>query len=415
MKIATVLFTYNRSWHTKTVLDALEKNEMKPQKLFIFQDGMKASTNLEEWKAVNALITAVSWCDTAVVVSRNNKGLAKSIIDGMDYVFEAYEAAIVLEDDCVPHPMFMSFMTDALNQYARSRQVYNVTGYAYPVNLDKQGADAYFCGRSSSWGWGTWKDRWREYERDYGLLKRIKKDIHMNNRLQIWGADLQNYLIGNVTGGCDSWAVFWALKIIEKNGCCLTPYESLITNIGLDGSGVHCGTEEFSSLCRPIDNMQKYILPIDIQISEKSELAYKKLLAVDPRKNRLKCYYDVLAKWVMAYQKNQVVADVIIKREITCIAIWGKGKICDLLLEEFKNRIKISSIIESDPIAKEYKGFPLIPIEKVEGSIQAIIVIPIYDMDKIKEKINSVNSAVKVIGINELFVHNQVTNYFGGT
>ena len=53
MKIATILFTYNRSEHTKKVLDALKENSVLPEKLYVFQDGLKIETHKEEWEKVN--------------------------------------------------------------------------------------------------------------------------------------------------------------------------------------------------------------------------------------------------------------------------------------------------------------------------------------------------------------------------
>ena len=117
MNVATILFTYNRSKHTRQVLDALSRNTVLPDKLYIFQDGPKRTTNQKEWKAVSDVINAVSWCDTEIVISNYNKGLANSIKSGVSQVLQLYDAVIVLEDDCVPHPQFMEYMVKALEKY----------------------------------------------------------------------------------------------------------------------------------------------------------------------------------------------------------------------------------------------------------------------------------------------------------
>ena len=96
MNIAIILFTYNRSRHTKAGLDALSENTILPQTLYLFQDGRRASTNIAEWEAVSNLIKTVSWCDTKVIISDKNKGLAKSIKTGVDYVFQLYDAVMPL-------------------------------------------------------------------------------------------------------------------------------------------------------------------------------------------------------------------------------------------------------------------------------------------------------------------------------
>ena len=110
MKIGTILFTYHRSEHTQKVLEALEKNDVLPWKLYIFQDGIKESTNYSEWKKVNKIIRNINWCETKIYISEENKGLAKSVIMGINQVFQECDAAIILEDDCVPCKEYMSFM-----------------------------------------------------------------------------------------------------------------------------------------------------------------------------------------------------------------------------------------------------------------------------------------------------------------
>ena len=405
MKIANVLFTYNRPKHTKAVLEALSRNKVLPQKLFIFQDGVKESTNLEDWIAVGEIISSVSWCETEIIIHQNNKGLADSVIDGVNDILQSYDAVIVLEDDCVPHPKFMSYMTEALRKYESNKQVYSITGYAYPVNLKKGETDAYFGGRESSWGWGTWKDRWSQYARDYTLLRKIKSEPQMNERLQTWGADLENYFIGNVYGKCNSWAVFWSLKIIEKGGYSLVPYESLINNIGFDGTGVHCGKGRFEATCCPIDDMRDYILPDNVEITEECVKAYKKYFTSRtpaPRIDVLRCYYEILAKWVAMEQKNRNIADELLEKGISTVAIWGKGKICDLLLNELNGKIAVRYIIESRPLINEYKGIEVTSVDKIESEIQLIIVIPVYDMEKITEKIREAGVTAEVVGIDEL-------------
>lgn len=246
MKIATLLFTYNRSYHTQQVIASLKQNTIRPSKLFVFQDGLKQGEDIYEWKKVNSLIREIDWCETEVNVSHENKGLASSIVSGINYAFKEYDAVIVMEDDCVAASNFIDFMQQCFKKYEGDKIVYSVSGYAYPVELEKGQYDVYGCGRISSWGWGTWKDRWSIFQKDYELVRKMKQEENASRNLARWGRDLEEMLVGNVRGTCDSWAVFWALNVILKEGICINPYESLIKNIGLDGSGTHCGvTNQF--------------------------------------------------------------------------------------------------------------------------------------------------------------------------
>src|SRR5690606_12023634 len=46
----------------------------------------------------------------------------------------------------------------------------------------------------------------------------------------------------NLKGEIKTWAVKWYASIFYKNGLCLNPGVSLISNIGTDGSGQNSGT-----------------------------------------------------------------------------------------------------------------------------------------------------------------------------
>lgn len=277
MKIATILFTYNRSSHTRQVLDSLRQNTVLPEKLFVFQDGLKENEDAEEWEKVNELIYDIDWCEKEIIVSDYNKGLAESIVTGINYAFRENDAVIVLEDDCVTAVNFIRFMTQCFKRYEAEKKVFSVSGYSWPINLSKAESDIYFCGRTSSWGWGTWKDRWEQYDKDYMLYNRLKSSKEGSLDLAMWGQDVEGALIGKVTGRNDVWGLFWVLKVIEQKGLCINPYRSLICNIGMDGTGVNCGITNSCDV--ELDSLVKesYRLPDEIEISDLVKEAFADL------------------------------------------------------------------------------------------------------------------------------------------
>lgn len=309
MNVATILFTYNRSKHTRQVLDALSRNTVLPDKLYIFQDGPKRTTNQKEWKAVSDVINAVSWCDTEIVISNYNKGLANSIKSGVSQVLQLYDAVIVLEDDCVPHPQFMEYMVKALEKYESKKEVYHIGASSEPVEVNENGTCAYFLGRANSCGWGTWKDRWEQFNNDYTLLVKIKSDSQLNEWFQLWAEDTESAILGNIEGTTDSWAAFWVLTIIMNKGYCMSPYESFITNIGYDNSGRHSGAAQPELKIRSDENRTEIILPDKIEFVDN----YKKSFAnYYPWTNPIikNAYYrDVALDLLEISQKNISMAD----------------------------------------------------------------------------------------------------------
>ena len=244
MDIATVLLTYNRSYHTGEVINALSQNTVLPKTLYIFQDGLRKEEHRAEWEKVNRLIREADFCPTTLYVSDTNKGVANSVISGVGHALSRHDAVIVIEDDCVPAVNFMRFMEQCLEKYREDERVWCVGGFNDPIEVERDIYDVYGCGRTSSWGWGTWKDRWRRFSFDNDILKRLKRDEKKSGALATWGNDCGQMLLSNVAGKGDIWDVYWSLLMLEAGGICVLPYESLVRNIGLDGTGTHCGASD---------------------------------------------------------------------------------------------------------------------------------------------------------------------------
>lgn len=240
MRIGLAIFAYCRKEHLIKVLEGLKQNEAVDT-VYFFQDGLKCETDRVLWEETAQVICRVNWCKKKVIIAEKNKGLSQSIIDGIQIVLEENDAVIVLEDDCVPKPSFVAYMKQCFAKYADDQNVFSIAGYSWPIKLEKGDSDIYFCGRPCSWGWGTWKDRWKYYVREANLIIDIKKDKEASKRLATWGDDLENMLVNNYLGYNDSWYVYWALLMIRRKVYAVNPYVSLIDNIGFDGTGVHCG------------------------------------------------------------------------------------------------------------------------------------------------------------------------------
>lgn len=402
MNIAVLVFAYNRPEHTKKTLDALKQNTILPKKLYIFQDGRKVTTDSEKWNQVNKIIHEVDWCQTELIVSDINKGLADSIVSGINYAFQTNDAVIVLEDDIVTHPQFMEYMIQSLEKYKDEKKVYNINANAFSLNPPPNGVDAYFIKRAFSWGWATWKDRWQNYSRDYRIIARLKQNERLNDEFHFWAADCESYLIGNVTGRCNSWATFWCLNIIEHDGLCLTPYRGFVNNIGFDGSGIHCGTsnEKFRLKTRSFKGIEKISLPDKVEITEGIKAAYDGFFSWTPRETKLDCYNKILLQFLRIKNIARI-ADYLLQNNISKVSVWGRGDICKLLLEAFSGRIDVLAILESKPNLSEYQGIPVKAVCEIPNETQLIICIPVYDIDKIENKIKQYGD-YKMIGIDKL-------------
>lgn len=69
--------------------------------------------------------------------SNKNKGLAKSVITGVDEIINQYGKVIVTEDDAVCSPAYLAFMNEALDYYEDNAHIWSIGGYTVPIKIPK--------------------------------------------------------------------------------------------------------------------------------------------------------------------------------------------------------------------------------------------------------------------------------------
>lgn len=243
-EFATILFLYNRPDHAEQVIEALRRDRIG--NLIVHCDAPGRPEHAEGVRRTRALLERIDWTIPEVILRETNAGLAKSVVETLNHAFERHERAVVLEDDCVPTPHFFRYMADCFATYQDDSRIYGISGYTIPIPeeiLATHPYDAYKFPRMSTWGWGTWRDRWMRDNRDLvGLLKKCEKtgiDISQG------GTDVVDYLGEYVEGRLkDVWSLPWLVNVYLRNGLYVYPTRTLIRNIGLDGSGSHLETGE---------------------------------------------------------------------------------------------------------------------------------------------------------------------------
>ncbi|MEM5947463.1 glycosyltransferase [Spirochaetia bacterium 38H-sp] len=243
-----VLFVYNRPWHTKQTVEALQKNELaSDSELFIFSDSWKNDNDKSKVLEVREYLKTIYGFKKVTIIERDkNWGLANNIIDGVTKIVNEYGKIIVLEDDIVASPYFLRFMNAALDSYEKEKKIWHISGWTYPIDPDGLG-DVFLWRVMNCWGWATWADRWNFFEKKpHELIAKFsKRDIY---RFNLDGTeDFWAQVKDNLCEKIDTWAIFWYATIFINNGLCLNPTVSLVSNVGLDGSGVNCcSTDEFN-------------------------------------------------------------------------------------------------------------------------------------------------------------------------
>lgn len=231
--LPVTLVVWNRPQHTKKVLDGLKRCGV--DKIYAFQDGPRNDTGVGQ---VFKLLCDIDWADVSIEFNDQNRGLYQSITNAVDKTLEQEDVVVLLEDDCVPGPHFMSYMETCLSLYKENENVLGITGYTIPTDtiIDYQW-DVYFYPRTGSWGWATWKHKWGLYHR---MDQTIPEDVDFARA----GKDVEKYIKLWLRGQLDAWTPGWELAMAQNEMYYVYPRISHIDNIGHDGTGVHCGNTD---------------------------------------------------------------------------------------------------------------------------------------------------------------------------
>jgi GT2 family glycosyltransferase len=292
------LFVYNRPQHTLRTLKFLQQNSLASEsRLYIFSDAPKTEKDVEKVEQVREIIYNTSGFKNIQIIKRKeNFGLANSIIDGVTNLVNNYGKIIVFEDDLISSPHTLTYFNEALNKYETEEKVMHIGAYMYPLKENNL-PESFFYRAASSWGWATWASAWKNFEPNIDKLieqfdrKKIA-DFSIDHKMNFWKQvnEFKN-------GKNNSWAIRWYASIFLKGGLTLNPANSLVNNIGHDGTGIHSGINDIYNVVinpKPISNF-----PSVIEENERAYQLIKDFLA--HRKgsfwNRLKRYIkEKLAK-----------------------------------------------------------------------------------------------------------------------
>ncbi|GAT62869.1 glycosyltransferase [Paludibacter jiangxiensis] len=242
-----VLFVYNRPQHTQNTINALINNQLSQEStLYIFADGPKENATQEQIRnieEVRQIINATRGFKQIVIhESKTNKGLANSVIEGVTKIIDQYERVIVLEDDLVTSPAFLSYMNQALSYYKEYPSVFSISADR-PQNIDIPSDypfDVFVSLRAYSYGWGTWKEKWNKINWNHNAISDIFQNSAIKQAFNRGGEDLTAMLFEQHAGKIDSWAVRFVLNHFIHHCVSIMPCKTYIINNGFDGTGTHC-------------------------------------------------------------------------------------------------------------------------------------------------------------------------------
>jgi hypothetical protein len=250
MMAPVILFVYNRPVHTDKALDALSKTKYAINTdLIIFSDGPRDNTAIEMVEKTRLILQnyVLKFNSCTIHKSNVNKGLGKSILDGINLVFQKYEKVIVLEDDLIVHMDFIAYMNFYLNLYNDNDNIFHISGFQKEAWTQFFLKRIYFTHFMNCSGWATWRSKWAKLILDNSQIEDYLSDndnIEAFNYKKLKISEQLNLNKEKIK----TWAFYWYATIMMNNGFCINPKYSLVKNIGDDGTGTNMGSTNFNSV-----------------------------------------------------------------------------------------------------------------------------------------------------------------------
>lgn len=275
MQSPVIIFCYNRLDNLKRTVGSLQRNTQAPlTELYIFSDGPSKEADKDQVAAIREYIPTINgFKELNIVNSPENKGLAKSIIEGVTEVLKKHETVIVLEDDLLTSTNFLSYMNASLQFYKDNKKILSISGYSFDITFPQVYVyDNYFTKRSSSWGWGTWRNRWNTVDWEVKDYNDFAHDPAARKRFNLMGSDMAGMLDKQMKGKISSWAIRWCYHQFKTDTYTAFPSLSKVQNIGFGATATHTSSIQQSRFATSLDTTDTQIFKLNPFVSLNNSL-----------------------------------------------------------------------------------------------------------------------------------------------
>jgi hypothetical protein len=245
MRTPVALLIFNRPETTARVFE--EVRRVRPEMLLVVADGPRPGIEgeAERCEQARAVTEAIDWpCDVSREYADTNLGCKRRMSSGVSWVFERAEEAILLEDDCVPHPSFFPYCEELLDRYRGDDRVMHISGDN--LGFGRRGNASYFFSRYPHvWGWASWRRAWRHYDPDLiDWSSSPDRDRFLSTfsdpaERRFW----ERAWDGSASGEIDTWDYQWAFACIANAGLAIDPNVNLVSNVGFAEGSTHTQTD----------------------------------------------------------------------------------------------------------------------------------------------------------------------------
>ena len=244
METAVLLLTWKRADEASQVIKKLR--EAKARNVYVVSDGPRAGNADDAYKVAktrDVISREIDWdCSLNTLFREENLGCRRSVSDGVQWLFQHEQEAIILEDDCIPSMEFFTFCEYMLGAFRHNSRIASIGGYnEFPAN-NIDGSDVVFSRYFECWGWATWKRAWSVYDDNLGAIrgsnrKPQTRGIFRSRAEDLFWDDVAKDLLER--GLPDSWAYRFLLCTAARAMVHVIPNRCLIKNIGFGTDATH--------------------------------------------------------------------------------------------------------------------------------------------------------------------------------
>ena len=248
MKYAPIIVTvYDRLQHFQQCIGALQLNKPAVEsELYVVSDAPGRPEHAARINYVRAYARSITGFKKVHLIFREkNYGTSRSFLAITQQVMDERGKFIFLEDDVVASPNFLDFMNSGLEFYEADQRIFSITAYTHPIRFPKNfKKDIFYLPNGCLWGFAIWKDRWEKI--DFSVKNRYAiatEDRKLYRKIISTGYYLMQLLWSDSQGRMNAPDIRMSFHQFAHDVYSVCPRISKTMNIGLDGSGVHCGKD----------------------------------------------------------------------------------------------------------------------------------------------------------------------------
>lgn len=241
LSVPVVLLLFRRPETTARVFARIRA--ARPRVLYLVADGPRGVDDEAGCARAREAVARVDWpCEVRRDFADANLGCRARVVSGLERVFGQVDEAIVLEDDCLPHPDFFGYCAAVLERWRGDERVMHVAGFSVQGGAPRGPYGYHFSRYNLPWGWATWRRAWRHYDASAATWPTLRGSgwadawFDSAHERRYWTGVFDALHAGRLPG---TWDYAWTYACWSQHGLTAAPARSLVENIGWGEGGTH--------------------------------------------------------------------------------------------------------------------------------------------------------------------------------